>query len=815
MKTTGTFWGALAAFVGMSAVAGVLVVAAVTPAAAVTSLAVSDATNTFDGLPDYLALQPLDQTTTFYASKGGQKVPIATFYAQNRQDVSSAQIAQTVKDAAVDTEDPRFYSEGGIDVYGTIRGAIATSTGGDVQGGSSITQQYVKNILVQRCDENDQVDPSASAAEQKKQRAKFEQCYEDAAGVTVSRKLQEIRYAIGLDKRYSKTDILRSYLNIVGFGGQIYGVQAAAKYYFGVDAKHLSLPQSATLVAILNNPNYLRIDDGSIKPDDSATDNNSKNGFAATKARRDYVLQRMLVHKSITKAQYKQAVATPITPKITPTPSGCQSAVAYDAGFFCDYVKHVMLQDPAFGKTADERQLRFQRGGMNVYTTLNLDLQNTAQHALSAYVPSSDAQVDVGGANVSVEVGTGRIVTMVENKSFDDTGSGGAGSTAINYNTDNAYGGSNGFQTGSSFKAFDLAAWFEAGHTAYESVNAHYSGYPFPFSDFTASCQGGRLSGGSYPVSNDSSSEGGTMSVLQATEESVNTAFMQMATQTDLCSIANVAKALGVHSASPTTNPFQIVPSMVIGTNYIAPLTMATAYAGIANNGKFCSNVAIDKIVTTSGASVAVPKSTCTQAIPSTVAAALAWTLEHVLTAGTATSANPHDGTPTLAKTGTTDSYQQNWLVTSSSKVANAIWVGQISGSHDLRDYDYNGTELAYAKFYADRQILAALDANYGGSEFTSPPNSLLYGSSKGSSTQSGAGNSSDNGNGGAGNGGANGGGGPSTPGNGNGAPTNGGGGTGASDGGQGSGSGGPGAGTGQGTGTGQGGGTNPPSTGG
>jgi membrane peptidoglycan carboxypeptidase len=300
------------------------------------------------------------------------------------------------------------------------------------------------------------------------------------------------------------------------------------------------------------------------------------------------------------------------------------------------------------------------------------------------------------------------------------------------------------------------------------------------------------------------------MSVLQATEESVNTAFMQMATQTDLCSIANVAKALGVHSASPTTNPFQIVPSMVIGTNYIAPLTMATAYAGIANNGKFCSNVAIDKIVTTSGASVAVPKSTCTQAIPSTVAAALAWTLEHVLTAGTATSANPHDGTPTLAKTGTTDSYQQNWLVTSSSKVANAIWVGQISGSHDLRDYDYNGTELAYAKFYADRQILAALDAAYGGSEFTSPPNSLLYGSSRGSSTQSGSGN--DNG-GGNGDGGPNGGGGPSTPGNGNGAPTNGGGDTGASGGGQGSG--GPGTGTGTGTGAGQGGGTNPPSTGG
>ncbi len=719
----------------MSAVAGVLVAAVVTPTAAVASLAVSDATDTFNGLPDYLALQPLDQTSTFYATKGGKEVPIATFYAQNREDVSWKQIAQTVKDAAVDTEDPRFYTEGGIDIYGTIRGALATSSGSDVQGGSSITQQYVKNILVQRCDEQDQVDPDASAKVQAKQEKVFEQCYADAAGVTVSRKIQEIRYAVGLSKKYSKQDILQSYLNIVGFGGEIYGVQAAAKYYFDVDADQLTLPESATLVAILNNPNYLRVDDQAIKPDSSAQDNDSKDGFAATKERRDYVLQRMLVHKSITETQYKKAVATPITPKITSTQSGCQSAVAYDAGFFCNYVEHVLLQDPTFGKTADQRELKFQRGGLNVYTTLNLDLQNTAQSALSTWVPATDTDVDIGGANDSVEVGTGRIVTMVENKAYDDAGTGDASTTAVNYNTDYDYGGSAGFQTGSAFKAFDLAAWLEAGHTATEDIDAHYSGYSFPLDEFTASCQGGQLSGSPYQVYNDESSEGGEMSVLNATEESVNTAFMQMATQLDLCDIAKVAEALGVHSASPQTNPFQIVPSMVIGTNYISPLTMATAYAGIANNGMFCTNIAIDKITTTAGENVAVPKSTCTQAIPATVAAAMAWTLEHVITDGTATRAEPDDGTPILAKTGTTDNYEQNWLVTSSSKVANAIWVGQISGSDDLQYYDYNGSELANAKFYAARTILQALDSNYGGSEFTTPPSTLLYGSSE-STTQ-------------------------------------------------------------------------------
>ena len=788
--------GAFGAFVGLSVIAGILVTVAVTPTAAVTSLAVSDATNTFDGLPDYLALQPLDQTSTFYATKGGKEVPIATFYAQNREDVSWKQIAQTVKAGAVDTEDPRFYTEGGIDIFGTLRGALATSSGGSVQGGSSITQQYVKNILVQRCDEQDQVNPDASAKVQAKQQKTFESCYQDAAGVTISRKIQEIRYAMGLSKKYSKQDILQSYLNIVGFGGEIYGVQAAAKYYFDVNASQLTLDQSATLVAILNNPNYLRIDDQAIKPDSSAQDNDAKNGYAATKARRDYVLQRMLVHHSISEAAYKKAVAAPITPKITPLQSGCQSAVAYDAGFFCDYVEHVLLQDPTFGKTADERALKFQQGGLNVYTTLNLDLQNTAQTALSTWVPATDPQVDIGGANVSVEVGTGRITTMVENKAYDGAGTGDASTTAVNYNTDYDYGGSAGFQTGSSFKAFDLAAWLEAGHTATEYVDAHYSGYDFPLDEFTASCQGGQLSGSPYQVYNNESSEGGEMSVLNATEQSVNTAFMQMATQLDLCNIAQVAEALGVHSASPTINPFQIVPSMVIGTNYISPLTMATAYAGIANNGVFCTNVAIDKITTTTGASVAVPKSTCTQAIPATVAAAMAWTLEHVITDGTATSADPYDGTPILAKTGTTDNYEQNWLVTSSSKVANAIWVGQISGSDNLQYYDFNGSELANAKFYAARTILQALDSAYGGVEFATPPSSLLYGATTSPyTTQQ---NSGDNGTGAGGTGTG------TTPGTG---------GTGSGSENGNSGGNGDGGGTGDTGSTGTGGSTNPPST--
>ncbi|NNC12964.1 penicillin-binding protein [Planctomonas sp. JC2975] len=717
-------WGALVGFIAMSAVAGVLVVSAVTPAAAVASLAVSDATGAFDGLPDYLAPQPLDQTTTFYAQKGGQAVPIATFYAQNREDVAWDAISQSVKDAAVSTEDPRFYSEGGIDLVGTVRGALSTAAGNNVQGGSSITQQYVKNILVQRCEQNDAVDPDASADVQKKQQTKFEACYNDATGVTIQRKMQEIRYAIGLDKRYSKDQILLSYLNIVGFGGRVYGVQAAAQYYFGIDAKNLNLPQAATLIAILNNPNNLRIDDQA-----TSTDNVSAKGFPATLERRNYVLKRMLVAHTITKAEYTQAVATKIEPHITPKPSGCQSAVASDAGFFCDYVRIIMQSDPVFGKTSEQRQQLFQQGGLQVYTSLNLDLQNTAQAALSGYIPPTYS-LDLGGANVSMEVGTGRVVTMVENKQFDDSGSPDPGTTAINYTTDYAYGGSNGFQTGSSFKAFDLVAWLEAGHSLYESVNANVHTYN---ENSFATCGDG-FNGVTWNVANDESSEGGTMSVLQATEASVNTAFAMMATKLNLCNISNAANALGAHSAnpapSPDGNPWVINPPMVIGTNYISPLSMATAYAGIANGGRTCTPIAIDKVVDSSGKELPVPKTTCTQAIPENIAATVTWALQHVLTAGTATGANPNDGVPIMGKTGTTDYAHENWLVTSTSKVAQATWIGLITSplTLDFHHYFFNGVQGNNVKFNVVKQIQSALDSVYGGAAFPAPDNKLIYG---------------------------------------------------------------------------------------
>lgn len=706
---------ALIGFVALSAVAGILAAAAVTPAVALTGSAADSTISVFDGLPEYVKVEPLAQASTMYATYNGQQVPIATFYSQNRIEVGWDAISQNLKDAAIATEDPRFYEHGGVDVTGTLRGAVLTALHKSVQGGSSITQQYVKNILVQRC-ENKQPDPTASDAVQKKQYAAYQACYDDATKVDPVRKLKEMRYAIGLEKEYSKNDILQSYLNIALFGGRVYGVQSASEYYFGVSAKDISLAQAATLVAILNNPDNLRID----QPD--SKDNGAANGYAQTLARRNYVLDRMLVNGKITKEEHDAAVATKVEPKITAMQNGCMTAQQYNAAFFCDYVERTIEQDPTFGKTDDERSSFLTRGGLKIYTTLNLDLQHQAQEAVSSYIPPTSPSLDLGSSNVSVEVGTGRVVTMVQNRPYDNTAAPAPGTTAVNYNTDYKDGGSEGFQTGSSYKAFDLLEWLKEGHSLYETVNG--SQHLFPQTAFHESDPCNDIGGAPWPVANDEGESVSATTVMNATAASINSIFAMMATKMDLCGIKERAQDLLVHGADEQTNPFRANPSSVLGTNYISPITMATAYAGIANNGKACSPVAIDRIVNADGTEHAVPKTQCsTTPIDPGVAAAAIYALQGVLRGGgTAASANPGDGVPIFGKTGTTDNSVENWLVTSTTKIAQATWVGNISGGVALRSQSFQGIGGGNVKFSIVKRIQAALDAAYGGSAFPAPP---------------------------------------------------------------------------------------------
>jgi len=702
--------GAAGAFIGMSIVAGLLVTAAVTPAIAVTGMAANNGIGVFEGLPEYLNVEQLAQPTTIFAKNGDQDVPLATFYSQNRLPVRFDQISQAAKDAAIGGEDPRFYSHGGVDIQGTVRGVLSTVGGGGVQGGSSITQQYVKNVLLQKCE--------ALPVKTKEQKAKYEQCVTDSTGVSPDRKIKEMKYAIGLEKKYTKDQILVGYLNIAGFGGSVYGIEAAAHYYYNTTAAALTPAQAASLVAIVNEPTSLKIDDPTSKT------NGAANGYAKNKERRDYILGKMYQYKKLTKKQYDEAIKTPVQPVITPSVRGCQTAGG--SAYFCDYVQKIILNDPTFGADEDTRASNFNRGGYKIYTSLDLQLQQTAEETLASYVPKSYGAVDLGGVLTGVQPGTGRVLYMAQNKTYSqdpDVLNTSNEYTSINYATDQQYGGSGGFQVGSTYKVFTLAEWLKQGHSLNETVNANIRTYNQ--ASFKDTCPGADWTG-PYKPTNDSGGEDGIRSAQSATTLSINTAFVAMAYQLDLCEIKKDAEAFGVHTAKG--EPLSSNPASVLGTNNIAPLTMATAFAGIANNGMTCTPIAIDKIVDGTGKDVTPPASKCTQAVDPAVANTMAKALQGPLQSGTAAGMN-RTGKDMLGKTGTTDGNEQLWLVAATTKVAGAYWVGNISGHQDMRRiYPTHGTTPAIARTAVMRAMMTAAVAKYGGDPFPAAPDKLIRG---------------------------------------------------------------------------------------
>jgi membrane peptidoglycan carboxypeptidase len=703
--------GAASAFIGMSVVAGLLVTAAVTPAIAVTGIAANNSIGVFEGLPEYLNVDQLAQPTTIYAKNGDQDVPLATFYSQNRLPVAFNQISQAAKDAAIAGEDPRFYSHGGVDIQGTVRGVLSTVAGGGVQGGSSITQQYVKNVLLQKCE--------ALPVKTKEQKAKYQQCVDDSTGVSPDRKLKEMKYSIGIEKKYTKDQILVGYLNIAGFGGSVYGIEAAAKYYYNTTAAALTPAQAASLLAIVNEPTSLKID----SPDSKT--NGAANGYAKNKERRDYILQKMYQYKKLTKAQYEEAVKTPVQPVITPSERGCQTAGG--AAYFCDYVQKIILNDPTFGADEDTRTSNFNRGGYKIYTSLDLDLQKVAEETLASYVPQVYDRADLGGVLTGVQPGTGRVLYMAQNKQYSqdpDVLNSGAQYTSVNYATDQNYGGSSGFQVGSTYKVFTLAEWLKQGHSLNETVNANVRTYDQ--SKFKDTCPGADW-GGSWKPTNDSPGEEGPRSAQNATTLSINTAFVAMAYQLDLCEIKKDALAFGVHPAAG--GELDSNPASVLGTNNIAPLTMATAFAGIANNGLTCTPVAIDKIIDGSGKEVAAPATKCTQSVDPAVANTMAKALQGPLQGGGTASGVNRTGKDMLGKTGTTDGNEQLWLVASTTKVAGAYWVGNISGHTDMRRvYPTHGKTPASARSDVMRLMMTAAVNKYGGDNFPEAPVKLTKG---------------------------------------------------------------------------------------
>ena len=589
----------------------------------------------FDSLPEELQVGTLSQQSRILWADG---TPMATFYYENRVLVPLSNVAPTMREATVAIEDSRFYEHNGADPQGILRAIANNASGGDTQGASTLTQQWIKNVLLDQ----------AIAAGDKEQQAAL-------MNPDKGRKVREIKLALAAEKEYTKDQILENYLNIALFGDGQYGVETAAQHFLSKSAKDLTLQDSALLAGIIRSPYYY----DPVDYPERAFD------------RRNTVLKRMLDLKMITQEEHDAAVAVPLEAQLAvrEVKNGCEAAAT--AAYFCDYVVKTVLNDAAFGADVAARQRLLYRGGLTITTTLDRTKQQLAQDAVNDRVPPTDSS-GVGVALSSVEAGTGRIVAMAQNRIYSpqQTEEPVPGGSAINYNVDKAMGGGAGFQPGSTYKPFTLATWLAAGNTMNESVNANQKEW-MPSKDFTSSCGG--LGSEPYKPPNSEGSNRGNISVLQATYGSVNTAYVDMASQLDLCKIRDTAAALGVHRADG--DELQYTPATVLGTNEVAPLTMAAAYAAFANKGIWCKPIAIAAVTDATGKVLPKPEPECKQAIDADVANGVAYGLTQVLARGTARGTSI--GRPAAGKTGTTNSSSETWFTGfTPGGLSTSVWVG-------------------------------------------------------------------------------------------------------------------------------------------
>ncbi|MER6510755.1 transglycosylase domain-containing protein [Nonomuraea sp. NPDC001636] len=618
------------------ALGGVLAAALAVPVVSGGGLAAKNVADTFVDLPPAPREEPLAQVTRLLDKDGRQ---FAQFYEANRTAVPLGAVAPLMRKAIVAIEDARFYEHGGLDVRGTLRALLTnTQAGGIRQGGSSLTQQLVKNILVES---------ARTDAERDKARAP-----------NLARKITELRYAMALEHKYRKDEILERYLNIAYFGAGAHGVEAAARRFFSTTASKLTLTQAATLA-------------GAVRMPYSTDPSLGRAHEARLKERRDLVLDRMAGLKLITQAQASAAKSTPLALRLKPEPGGCgQSAYPY----YCLYVQNEMLSNPAFGNTPAERRARMARGGLVIRTGLDPVAQRAAERAIRRHVAPEDTEV---AAEAMVEPGTGRIRAMAASKEFGrNRGNKKNGPrTTFNLPADVAHGGGQGFQAGSTFKVFTLATALQQGWRFGDGFQT--PGELVPAQGYR-NCAGRPVNDPGTRILNASGEgSGGPHSIETGTWKSVNIFYMMLERKVGLCNVVKTARALGAVRADG--RPLREVPTFTLGVNEMDPVTVAGAFATFAARGLHCRPLAIVEITDRSGRRAHVPPS-CEQVMERPVADAVNHVLSGVFDKGTMQGQSI--GRPAAGKTGTNNGYTSAWFAGYTPDLAAAVSLGDIRGSY-------------------------------------------------------------------------------------------------------------------------------------
>ncbi|MEV0805675.1 transglycosylase domain-containing protein [Micromonospora sp. NPDC050200] len=586
--------------------AGVVVAAAAFPAVAMSGLAAKAGAETFGALPKELTVARAPQISYLLAADG--KTPLATMYDENRRDVKLADIAPVMQKAIVAAEDHDFYKHNGVDLNGVARAFVNNQSGtNSQQGASTLTMQYVRLAIAYSA-----THPADVVA---------------ATEDTSARKLREMRYAIQMDKEYSKDEILERYLNIASFGNGAYGIYAASQVYFGKSPSKLKLEEAAMLAGMVKAP--------------TTNDPTTRSGRPLALDRRNYVIDNMVKIGAINQQEADAGKAAPMVVKDKRTPNGCVSANEKGWGFFCDYFYRWWMQEETFGSTTYDRERRLKSGGYTIVTTLDAQAQRGADKA----VRKAKKETSKEAAMVAVvEPGTGRVRALAVNREFklDDPKHpknkissdpakakkkvrGNYPATVNPLLTGGQ--GITGYQAGSTFKIFTIVAALEKGIPLSYTINAQqtFKSEYIISSSSPAACPGTHF----YCPKNSGGKAGGVQNMWSAFAQSINTYFVPLQQQVGAENVVDVAKRLGIQFRATNDAKFAGTKdsahqwgAFTLGVSQTTPLELANAYATLAADGKYCEPIPVQSIKGPDGKELDIAKPRCEKRVSTEVARA-------------------------------------------------------------------------------------------------------------------------------------------------------------------------------------------------
>jgi penicillin-binding protein 1A len=602
-----------------------------------------------------LNLPDLSRVSRVYAASG--EVLAELHNGRNSEPIPYEQVPEVVVHAILAAEDAEFFQHEGIDFSAIARAAIDNIIYDSTQGGSTITQQVVKNAFV-------------------------------GNEISIRRKVTEAFVAAELERRFPKERILEYYMNSVYFGAGAYGVKTAAEEFFDKPLDQLQIDEAATLAVLVRNPSLY----------------NPRRRPEITLERRDDVIREMNEAGWITDTQASYAISQPLGVVDTPPLRG-------EADHVVAEVRRELLNSDEFAFLGDTPEERIKAvfgcpaddveceggGGLQIYTTIDLELQKRANEVLREWLPLAPYEENLKacksifpdfddkpdyyatyaethscqptGAIAMVDNHTGAVKVMASGLDFEFS------------QFDLAIQGRR--NPGSSFKAIGLAAALEQGIT----MGSRYDGRsPIEVEcPYVCSPNGSNI----WKVSNASGASTGVISVEQATYRSVNTVYAQISRDTGPENIVDMARRMGITESA--LNP---VLSIVLGSSAVSPLEMASAFSNFATNGLHADDYIVARIVDHDGNVVYEKEPELTQVADAGIFAAARRALVKVPTsAGTARRANI--GRPQGGKTGTHQSYLDAWFVGFTPEYSTAVWVGYEAEQIPLVNVDIHGTHYS------------------------------------------------------------------------------------------------------------------------